>query len=290
MKIYELSVALTLVFIVMTIAFMSYSYYPTTVYHLYGYLAAVIGGASAVPLMFGRKRFGAVIKNPIVVLCYGSIPILLFITVRSLVGVLSAAIYIMFIVISLVLVDMEDIEVLETEPGNIKRFAIGLSVGAIAAAVIYNIYGYMGAELLIGYIPYTLSSILRSVPLFFIMLFMVAVPEELLFRLFIQKVGSAASMAIVSPIASGVMWYAMHAITRYQYPIALFMVCIVGAVLIILYTVLGLYASIAAHAMYNVVVYALYEFSVYGYAVVLLAIAISIAFMIYEKKPVNLSL
>lgn len=294
-KMQYLAAMLTAVIVAITATVVSYSFYPTNTITLYAYLVSVIGITATGFAMHMFKRFSARMKNPLVILVYGSVPLLMFLIVRSIVDIIAAAVYLIFIIVTLVLMDIEDMDVLENEPTNIKRFGIGMVIGAIMAPAIYYVYASLtptalvGRTLLLGYLS-QVTELVYILPVIFIMLFVVALPEELFFRILLTKVGAATGISYLSIILTGVMWYGMHAITRFEYPLALLMLAIVGVVLSALYICFGFYASLAAHAIYNVGIYALYEYAWLGNVVIVGFVLVALAIFFIEKKPIELNL
>ena len=244
----------------------------------------------------GDERFKLLSKNVVVVLAFAALLVPVYMLCKGLMQLgseLSIAIYVMFALLAVALMDVEDIPVLENEPSTVRGFFVGGAVGALLAAVAYYLYYnvFGGAALirvLIGYIPYQIYEMFsRYLAVFLIMLFVVAVPEELFFRVYLYKTGRFAVTTVPAAIVSGAAWFALHAVTRAPDYAALLVLGIVGAVLYAIYGLYGLVGAVATHAVYNTCIALLSELGFeYGFvaAVVLFIVFAAVGVLVKKEK------
>lgn len=256
-------------------------------------LAALIPmlGALGVGYWLHEKRdprFTLLSSNTIVILSFASLLLPVYALVKGLIPTdMAIAIYVLFTILAVTLADVEDVPVIENESSSARGFAYGIGVGALTSIVAYLIYNSFGgaASLLVGYLPLQLYEYFGSyLALFMLMLFVVAIPEELFFRIYLYKVGRFAVTTVPAALVSGAAWFALHAVTRAPDYMALVVLGIVGAVLYAVYGLYGFIGSVAAHAMYNVGIVMIYDLGFEYAAIALVLIAVAAIAVGYKVK------
>jgi membrane protease YdiL (CAAX protease family) len=120
---------------------------------------------------------------------------------------------------------------------------------------------------------------------FVVMLFVVAIPEEFMARLFAFHIGGVTVDLFSGGLAATVLGYALHAITRYSNPSVLLVVTLVWALITAFYAFTrSLIGSIMFHAVYNTVVVFMY---VDVLATFLVSLAIAAACLVFVVKGVG---
>lgn len=261
------------------------------------------GAAIVAILSVNRAAFWVSIRNRIVVGAWISIALLLYLmTVETIFSGLGATLYIAFIVVAAALIGLlnEDIpkyRLVDHEVSSSLAFARGIIYGLYAYAIATIILalgiglGSMSSiapQILVGPITVQLHELFGIGIEFLLMVFIVAVPEELMARVFYFKMGSTVLDPVTAALLTLVTGYGMHAVTRYgiEYgSLVLFVITLVWLILTICYVRHGLLGSIAAHATYNTMITAMYYGS--GYAIIAAVIAVVAAYgYMYIKRVV----
>jgi len=292
------------VFVVVVVLSTIIADYPP--YDVWGWLTLGLCGAGAgiiAVLAADRAAYWVTIRNKVVVASWLSIALLLYLlTIETIFSGLGATLYVSFIVVAAALIGLlnEDIpkyRLVDHEVGNALAFARG---------VIYGLYAYAIATIVLA-LGIGLGSMSRIAPKLFVgpvtvqleewfgigvefllMVFLVAVPEELMARVFYFKMGSAVLDPVTAALLTLVTGYGMHAVTRYgiEYgSLVLFVITLVWFILTICYVRHGLLGSVAAHAVYNTMITAMS----YGpeYAVIAAVVAVLAAYgYMYAKRAV----
>jgi membrane protease YdiL (CAAX protease family) len=272
------------------------SYYVADINCVLAIVLPMIGGIGTA-MYFGEvkkdQRFKLLSTSTVFILGFAALLLPIYLVTAKLIPMdISIAIYIMFIAVAVALSDMEDIPVLENEPASVKGFTYGFSVGLVTALAVYYLYHGLGStSILIGFIPEALKGyevFAKYLALYFIMLFVVAVPEEIFFRAYLLKAGRFAVTTIPAAIISAAMWFGLHAVTRVPDYLALAMLGLVSIVLYVIYGFYGLTGSVSAHAAYNVGIVMLVDLVKYmpiEYVVmIILALALIAGFIGYRYK------
>jgi len=263
--------------------------YPPT--DFYGYLtvgAIVAGAALLFVLSLDRAYFWVEIENPYIVGGWVSLALFLYLLMYSVPT--GQELYTFFILAAAALVGLLNIDkpryvLIQHEPRSGAAFARGIIWGLLAYSIAnLLLLMFVGFEesasilraMFVGPITSQLSEWLDIGIEFLIMLFVVAVPEELMARVFYLRMGSAVTDVYTASLLTLVSGYAMHAVTRYSLDygsLVLFVLTVVWLLLSVAYMRHGLLASIAAHATYNTMITA----SIYGYSY---AIGAALAFIV----------
>jgi membrane protease YdiL (CAAX protease family) len=257
----------------------------------------MIGGIGTA-LYFGEvkndQRFKLLSTSTVFILSFAALLLPIYLVTAKLIPMdISIAIYIMFIAVAIALSDMEDIPVLENEPASVKGFAYGFSIGLVTALVVHYLYHGLGGtgSILIGFIPEALKGyevFSKYLALYFIMLFVIAVPEEIFFRAYLFKAGRFAVTTLPAAIVSAAMWFGLHAVTRVPDYLALAMLGLVSIVLYAVYGFYGLTGSVSTHAAYNIGIVMLTDLVEYMpieyVAMIILALALIAGFIGYRYK------
>ena len=276
-------------------------YYPLK--DIYGYMTAgafAAGAAILLLLSLNRAVYWIELDNPYIVGGWISLSLFLFLLLYS--ADTGQELYTFFILAAAALVGLLNLDkpryiLLQHEPKTSVSFARGMIWGMIVFVVanfaMLVCLGFEAVaspavlrEMLVGPITSQLEQWFGIGAEFLAMLFIVAVPEELMGRVFYMKMGSAVTDPFTAGLITLVSGYAMHAVSRYDIEygtLVLFVLTIVWLILTIVYVRHGLLGSIAAHATYNTLITA----AIYGftYLIVTTLIMIIIAFgVLYIKK------
>jgi len=271
------------------------SYYPPV--DTYGYLTVVVcvGGAALLLFMsLYRAAFWVEINNPYIV--GGWISLSLFLFTLLFVTDYGDELYTFFVLAAAALVGLLNLDkpkyvLLQHEPKAAAAFARGMIWGMIAFVV-----ANMALVAAFGQAAVA-ESVLRASfvgPLttqleewfgigieFLMMLFVVAVPEELMARVFYLRMGSAVTDVFTAGLLTMVAGYAMHAMTRYDIEygsLVLLIITVVWLIFSVVYMRHGVLSSIAAHAVYNTLVAA--EVLGLSFLVVTAIVFLAIAYLV----------
>jgi len=248
---------------------------------------------------YNRAAYWVTIRNVYVVAAWISSSLLLYLFTKYgiLNGLTGALIYTMFILVAIGIVGLLNTDkakyvVLQHEPIEFESFARGITYGFISFAAAMAMLRLAIAAvdprvMLIGPVTSQLAEAGIGAE-FLIILFLVAVPEELMARVFYFKFGSAVLDPITASILVAVTGYSFHAVTRYGIPEASIVLLILTAVWIILtvsYVRHGLLGAVAAHATYNTLISAL-ELGYSVFAAAVLIFSIPLAYLIAKKRTI----
>jgi len=278
---------------------------------IWGYATLVVFAVTPiVALTVARYRvaFAVTVDNVYMVAGYLALTFIVFefcviaLLFRVLLPYLSDLVYTIAVFSALVLVGVlnEDLPiyqlaVFESE-GNILAVTRGLAVGSMLYLLVSAIIGALGlnysTDLSVGYLDSRLLSLVSQfegvVGVFLLMVFFVAIPEELLSRVFYLNVGSSV---ITAPVASVVMittWYSLHAVTRYFLPygsLVLFIITFGGLVITLSYMLYGFISAVFTHATYNTLIILSEDF---GSAMLVVAVVlILINFLVARARGVR---
>jgi len=266
----------------------------------YATVATCVAGAVLLLLMsLNRAAFWTDITNPYVVGGWLSLSLFLFYLLFAVSS--GEELYTFFIlaaaaVVGLLNLDKPRYVVLQHEVTSSLAFARGIVWGLLSfvAANLILAIGIgleavlkpsLAEELIVGPVTAQVEDWLGIGVEFLLMMFAVAVPEELMARVFYLRMGSAVTDVFTAALLTMVSGYAMHAVTRYgiEYgTLILFVITVVWLMLSIAYVRHGLLASVAAHATYNTLITA----AVYGYpyVIVLTIVLLAIVFLVHGMK------
>jgi hypothetical protein len=256
-----------------------------------------------------RVAFAVTVDNVYMVAGYLALSFIVFefcvvaLLFRLLLPYLSDLVYIIAVFSALVLIGVlnEDIPVYQLavfEDGDsVLAVTRGLAVGSMLYLLVSAIIGALGLnysmDLAVGYLDSRLLSLVSQfegvVGVFLLMVFFVAIPEELLSRVFYLNIGSSV---VTAPVASVVMittWYSLHAVTRYFLPyygsLVLFIITVGGLVITLSYMLYGFVSAVFTHAIYNTLIVLSGDF---GSAVLVVAVMlILINFLVARAKGVR---
>jgi len=269
---------------------------------LYGFSTAalfILAPFALYPLLMARAAFWLRTSNVYVIASWLSVSLLLYVFTKAgiLTGLSGALIYIVFVLVGVGVVGLLNIDkpkniVLQHEPVEASAFVRGITYGVISFALALGVASTVATidyrTLIVGPVSYALADVFAVGVEFLLALFIVAVPEELMARVFYFKFGSAVLDPMTAVFITTVVGYAMHAVTRYGIEYASAVLLIITAVWTIFtaaYIRHGLLASVAAHAVYNTMIAAL----TYGYttmAIMLAVFAVPIIYYALKRKPI----
>ena len=133
---------------------------------------------------------------------------------------------------------------------SVKYIALGVVFGVVTAWFAYAIPCSIAPT--VGFIG---SASIDPVTILILMMFIVAIPEEFMGRIFAFHVGAVNLDLYSGAIASVVLGYALHAITRYSNLMVLAVVTVVWALITAFYAYTrNVTATVVYHTIYNVVV------------------------------------
>jgi len=276
------------------------NYYPPTDFYGYMTVAACVAGAALLLILsLSRAAFWVEITNPYIVGGWLSLSLFLFYLLFA--TEYGEELYTFFILAAAALVGLLNLDrpkyiLLQQEPRSSAAFARGILYGLVAFVV-----ANLSLVLSFGSVAAARTSLLENIfvgPItaqlqewfdigieFLLMLFVVAVPEELMARVFYLRMGSAVTDVFSAALLMMVTGYAMHAVTRYDTEygsLVLLVITIVWLIISIAYVRHGLLASIAAHAVYNTLIFA----EIYGfvYLIVTVIAFLALAYFVLWKK------
>jgi len=118
-----------------------------------------------------------------------------------------------------------------------------------------------------------------------LMMYLVAIPEEFMARLFAFHIGASTVDVFSGAVAAVVLGYALHAITRYPNFVVLAIVTVVWGLITAFYAYTrSLVGAVLYHCVYNVVVICMYIYGVLTTFIVTLPIVASLAASVYLVK------
>jgi len=249
------------------------------------------------PILIGliasnRAIYHISIDNVYVVCAWLSMILLMYLT--TLWGIYSGAaalLYLVFVVLAVTIIGLLNLDkakyiLLQIEPQSSLSFMRGVAYGVLswALAMIVVVSGLVSsASLVVGPVSAWLKDLVGLGIEYLIMLFLIAIPEELMARVFCFKFGSAVLDVYTSALVTLVSGYSLHAITRYSLDYAslvLFIITLVWLIFTIAYVRHGFLAAISAHATYNILISAVE----YGLPVLVVAIIIAMIPILYMYK------
>jgi len=253
--------------------------YPPIDFYGYATIAVCIGGAVLLTLLsLTRAAYWVELENVYIVGGWVSLALFLYLLLHVVEA--GEELYTFFIVAAACLVGLLNLDrpqyvLMQHEPTSSVAFARGIIWGILSFAIA-NLIGmiFLGTEemvkgsvltqLFVGPITSQLQEWVDVGLAFLLMLFIVAVPEEIMARVFYLRMGSAVTDVFSASLLTLVSGYAMHAYTRYDLELGtlvLLILTVVWLMLSIAYMRHGLLASVAAHATYNTLVTA----AIYGW-------------------------
>jgi len=264
-------------------------------------VALCVGGAAILAVAtLNRAAFWIDIENPYVVGGWVSLALFLYILLE--ITPYGEELYTFFILAAAAIVGLLNIDrpkyvLVQHEPTSSSAFVRGMMWGLLSYVAASLILTWaiglenVGATMRLAYIgPLTLQleEWFDIGITFLIMLFIVAVPEEIMARVFYFRMGSAVTDVFTASLLTLVTGYAMHAYSRYDIEygtLALLVIVVVWLMITLAYVRHGILASIAAHATYNSLITA----AMYGWEYVVAAtlIILIVAFsVLYREKQV----
>ena len=266
---------------------------------MYGY-ATLMTIALAVPLCgliaYNRAMYWVSITNTYVVSAWISLTLLIYLFTKMFISS-GSLIYTIFILatasmIGLLNIDKPQYRLLQLETKDVMAFVRGMFYGLIAfifAGLILMADTSIAPMVFIGPLTSQLYQVFGLGLEFLVMLFLVAVPEELLARVLYFRFGSAVTDVYTASLITAISGYSLHAITRYSLEygtLALFIIVVAWIIFTIAYIRHGLIASIASHATYNTLISAVIAGTqVFMTAVIIIGIII-FGVMYYKKNYV----
>jgi CAAX amino terminal protease family. len=156
---------------------------------------------------------------------------------------------------------------------------LGIVTGWFVMAIPLNVVPLIGATVSsLASFGATVSAFDVSVATFIVMLYLVAVPEEMLGRVFGFHVGAIALSPSCASVASVILGYALHAITRYPDFGSLIIVTVVWSLVTAFYaSTRSLIGAVLFHATYNTVVVVASIYGVFNVFIATLPIVLAVA-------------
>jgi len=274
-------------------------------FKLFAYRVAValcVGGTAVLAIAtLNRAAFWVDIENPYVVGGWVSLALFLYILLE--ITPYGEELYTFFILAAAAIVGLLNIDrpkyvLMQHEPASSSAFVRGMMWGLLSYVAASLIFAWavglenMDASVMrlayVGPVTAQLGEWFDIGVTFLLMLFVVAVPEEIMARIFYFRMGSAVTDVFTASLLTLVTGYAMHAYSRYDIEygtLALLVIVVVWLMITLAYVRHGILASIAAHATYNSLITA----AMYGWEYVVAAtlIILVVAFsVLYREKQV----
>jgi len=256
-------------------------------------LALFIVGTLLIGLIAANRAvYHVIIDNVYVVGAWLSMILLMYlVTIWSISSGAAALLYLVFVVLAVTIIGLLNLDkakyiLLQIEPQSSLSFLRGVAYGVLswALAMIVVASGLVGSvALVVGPVSSLLRDFVSLGIEYLIMLFLIAIPEELMARVFCFKFGSAVLDVYTAALVTLVSGYSLHAITRYSLDYAslvLFIITLVWLIFTVAYVRHGLLAAAAAHATYNILISA----TEYGLPVLVVAIIIAMIPILYMYK------
>jgi hypothetical protein len=220
---------------------------------------AVVAGAL---VTYAAARFGNRFEH--VASAYGSLAwssglFLIFLLTMFAVmagdGAWASALYTMYIALGLGAVAIIGAKEYRAVMQNTRArdVALGVLLGILAAWLAYAVP--LQVAPLIGPTAQILSVVDVAVGLFIVMLYIVAIPEEFMGRVFAFHAGATTVDLFSASVAAAVLGYALHAITRYPDAGVLAVITLVWCAVTAYYaSTRCLFGSVLMHAVYNTLI------------------------------------
>jgi len=220
--------------------------------------AAMVVGAAATYLaaMYG-KRFEHVAS------AYGSLSwssglfLLFLLTLHAVLSrepVWASALYAIYTVLGLATIGIIGAKEYRAVMQNtrLRDVLLGVLLGIVAAWLAYAVP--LQVAPLIGPTAQVLS-VDAAVGLFIVMLYIVAIPEEFMGRVFAFHAGATTVDLVSASVAAAVLGYALHAVSRYPNTAVLAVITLVWCAVTAYYALTRcLFGSVLMHAVYNTVI------------------------------------
>jgi hypothetical protein len=163
-----------------------------------------------------------------------------------------------------------------------RDVALGVLLGMLVAWLAYAIPIQVAP--LIGPTTQVLSVGDFATAVFITMLYIVAIPEEFMGRVFAFHAGATTVGLFSASVAATVLGYALHAVTRYPDTGVLAVVTLVWSLVTAYYAMTRcLLGSVLMHAIYNTMIVLMYEYGVLPVFIPSLVVAIAIAVYIVRS-------
>jgi hypothetical protein len=227
---------------------------------------AVVAGAL---VTYAAARFGRRFEHR-VASAYGSLAwssglFLVFLltmhAVRSGGGVWASALYTMYIALGLgavAVIGAKDYAAV-VQNTRARDVSLGVLLGILAAWLAYA--APLQVAPLIGPTARVLGLVDLATTVFVVMLYIVAIPEEFMGRVFAFHAGATTIDLFSASVASAVLGYALHAATRYPDTGVLAVITLVWCAVTAYYAFTRcLFGSVLMHAVYNTVVVLMYDY------------------------------
>jgi len=242
---------------------------------------AVVAGALAT---YAAARLGNRFEH--VASAYGSLAwcsglflvfLLTMYAVRAGGGVWASALYTMYIALGLgavaVIGAKEYRAVMQST--RARDVALGALLGILAAWLAYA--APLQVAPLIGPTAQILSVADVAAGLFIVMLYIVAIPEEFMGRVFAFHAGATTIDLFSASVAAAVLGYALHAVTRYPDTGVLAVITLVWCAVTAYYAFTRcLFGSVLMHAVYNTMIVLMAEFGALNVFIPSLIVAVAI--------------
>jgi hypothetical protein len=243
---------------------------------------AVVAGALAT---YAAARFGNRFEH--VASAYGSLAwssglflvfLLTMFAVRAGGGVWASALYTMYIALGLGAVAIIGAKEYRAVMQNTRArdVALGVLLGILAAWLAYAVP--LRVAPLIGHATQVLSIGGFAAGVFITMLYIVAIPEEFMGRVFAFHAGATTVDLFSASVAAAVLGYALHAVTRYPDAGVLAVITLVWCAVTAYYAFTRcLLGSVLMHAVYNTVVVLMDVYGALSVFIPSLVVAIAIS-------------
>jgi hypothetical protein len=170
-------------------------------------------------------------------------------------GVWASALYTMYIalgVATVAIIGAKEYRAVMQNTGA-RDVALGVLLGIMAAWLAYA--APLQVAPLIGPTAQVLSVVDVAAALFIVMLYIVAIPEEFMGRVFAFHAGATTVDLFSASVAAAVLGYALHAVTRYPDTGVLAVITLVWCAVTAYYAFTRcLFGSVLMHAVYNTLI------------------------------------
>jgi hypothetical protein len=175
--------------------------------------------------------------------------------VRAGGGVWASALYTMYIALGLGAVAIIGAKEYRAVMQNTRArdVALGVLLGILAAWLAYA--APIQVAPVIGPTAHVMGLADAAVGLFIVMLYIVAIPEEFMGRVFAFHAGATTIDLFSASVAAAVLGYALHAVTRYPDTSVLAVITLVWCAVTAYYAFTRcLFGSVLMHAVYNTLI------------------------------------
>jgi len=250
------------------------SVYPPDVLNI---AAVAIGAAVTYAAARCGGRFERRVTSVYASLAWSSCMLLVFFvtvfTISSGLDVAPFLLYILYVLLGVSLVAVVGAKDYRAVMQSVRHSALGALLGIVVAWAAYAVP--ISVAPVVGVSTPALDVVTC---VFVLMLYLVAIPEEMLGRVFAFHVGATTVDLASASVAAAVLGYALHAITRYPAFGVLALVTVVWSLVTAFYAYTrSLVGAVLFHAVYNTVVTLMFSYGVLPVFIPSLVVAAALA-------------